>query len=117
MSIALNNILFLDIETAPQYASYNELPDPWKSLWDMKAGHLIRNKEDETPEAIYPRAGIYAEFGRIICISCGVLQGGGVHRKIIVKSFCCEDERTLLMEFAVMLERWTTGEQKYLCAH
>src|SRR5688572_19996867 len=117
MSITLNNILFLDIETAPQYSSYQELPDAWKALWDIKAGYLIRNKEDETAETVYLRAGIYAEFGRIICISCGVLQSAGSQRKIIVKSFCCDDERSLLIEFAEMLERWTSGEQKYLCAH
>ncbi|HWR33799.1 MAG TPA: ribonuclease H-like domain-containing protein, partial [Chitinophagaceae bacterium] len=71
----------------------------------------------ETNESLYPRAGIYAEFGKIICISCGVLQGNGDQRKIIIKSFAGEDEKKLLQQFADMLTRWATGEPKYLCAH
>jgi hypothetical protein len=60
----LNNILFLDIETVPQFSTYQELPEAWKSLWDLKANYLIRNKADETCETVYCRAGIYAEFGK-----------------------------------------------------
>ncbi|MCW3119390.1 MAG: 3-5 exonuclease, partial [Chitinophagaceae bacterium] len=73
----LSNILFLDIETVPQYADYSELPEQWKELWDHKASFLIRNKEDETFNSIYNRAGIYAEFGKIICIACGIITGHG----------------------------------------
>ena len=113
----INNILFLDIETVPQYSSYNELPEEWKSLWDNKAGYLIRNKEEETSESIYPSAGIYAEFGKIICISCGIISGGGTAKKISMKSFAGDNEKTLLTEFADMLKKWTSNEPKYLCAH
>jgi hypothetical protein len=74
MSVALNNILFLDIETVPQHDGHENLPEEWKTLWDLKASYLIRNKETETTQSIYSRAGIYAEFGKIICISCGVIQ-------------------------------------------
>lgn len=117
MSIPLNNILFLDIETVPRYSSYGELPEDWKTLWDTKAGHLTRNREAESSETIYPRAGIYAEFGRIICISCGILQGNGSNRRIVIKSFCCDDEKTLLQDFCEMLSKWAPGDAKYLCAH
>ena len=65
-----NNILFLDIETVSQFESHEHLPDEWKELWALKAQFLLRNKELETVETIYERAGIYAEFGKIICISC-----------------------------------------------
>ena len=116
MSVSLNNILFLDIETVPQFASYAELPEQWKSLWDVKAGYLIRSREEETVESIYPRAGIYAEFGKIVCISCGFLQGSGVERKISIKSFCGDDERKILTGFTEMLTRWADSS-KYLCAH
>ena len=61
-ALSLNNILFLDIETAPQYANYNELTTEWKQLWDHKASFIIRNKEEETASSVYNRAGIYAEF-------------------------------------------------------
>lgn len=113
----INNILFLDIETVPQYAEYNEVPEEWKSLWGLKAQYLIRNKEDETVETIYLRAGIYAEFGKIICISCGLVQGTGADKKIVIKSFAGDDEKIVLLEFSEMIKKWATDGTKYLCAH
>jgi 3'-5' exonuclease len=114
---SLNNILFLDIETVPQQPAYDSLPDEWKSLWDIKSSSLLKYHEGETTESIYPRAGIYAEFGKIICISCGVIQGQGEQKRIILKSFSGDDEKLLLAEFVEMLKKWTPGEPKYLCAH
>lgn len=113
----VNNILFLDIETAPQYPDYNDMPEEWKQLWDIKSASLLKYHEGQTNESLYPRAGIYAEFGKIICISCGVLQGADGHKKIVLKSFYGEDEKLLLHQFSEMLNKWSGGEQKYLCAH
>lgn len=113
----LSNILFLDIETVSQQSSFEELPDGWKALWKRKAEILLRNKEDETPAGIYGRAAIYAEFGKIICISCGVVQVAAAEKKMVLKSFCCDDERTLLKDFADMMNKWGVGAGKYLCAH
>lgn len=113
----LNNILFLDIETVPQYSTYQELPDEWRALWDHKAAYLVRNKEEETVETVYNRAGIYAEFGKIICISVGIIQGGGSSKKISLKSFYGDDEKVLLTQFSDMLARWAIDANKFLCAH
>jgi 3'-5' exonuclease len=113
----VNNILFLDIETVPQFPDYTSLPEDWKQLWDTKSVSLIKYHEGQTNETLYPRAGIYAEFGKIICISCGVLQGIGGQRKIIIKSFAGNDEKLLLQQFIEMLNKWAAGELKYLCAH
>jgi 3'-5' exonuclease len=112
-----NNILFIDIETVSQFETYNHLPDDWKELWDLKAQIINRNKEDGTNESSYPRASIYAEFGKIVCISCGYLQGAGADRKMIIKSYCGHDEKKLLSEFADMLQKWSGDADKYLCAH
>ena len=112
-----NNILFLDIETVSQFETYLHLPEEWKEMWDIKAQFLLRNKEAETAETIYERAGIYAEFGKIICISCGCLQGNGNDKKLLLKSYCGDDERKLLSEFAGMLQKWSGDADKYLCAH
>ncbi len=112
-----NNILFLDIETVSQFESYNHLPEDWRDLWALKAQFLLRNKEQETTETIYERAGIYAEFGKIICISCGCLQGSGDDRKMVLKSFCDPDEKKLLKDFGDMLQNWSGDADKYLCAH
>ena len=113
----LNNILFLDIETVPQHPNFDLVPNDWKDLWVKKSEALLRNREDETTESIYPRAGIYAEFGRIVCISCGVIQGSGDNRRIVLKSFAGDQEKILLYEFSEMIRKWSPGEQKYLCAH
>lgn len=112
-----NNILFLDIETVSQQESYNDLEDHWKDLWDLKAGFILRNKEGETSESVYDRAAIYAEFGKIVCISCGCLQGQGENRKLVIKSFSGHDEHKLLTEFADMLQKWSGDADKFLCAH
>jgi len=117
MSIQLSNILFLDIETVPQHDGHENLPEDWKPFWETKASYLIRNRESETTQSIYSRAGIYAEFGKIICISCGVIQGDGEEKKIVIKSFCGDDERLLLHEFSHMLQRWSFDGSKFLCAH
>lgn len=112
-----NNILFLDIETVSGFESYHHLPDDWKELWDIKANQLIRNKETDTPETVYNRAAIYAEFGKIICVSCGCLQGPAENRKLVIKSFCDEDEHKLLKDFAETLKKWSNDSDKLLCAH
>ena len=112
-----NNILFLDIETVSQFPDYKQLPEDWKELWDIKASIINRNKEDETSETSYPRASIYAEFGKVICISCGYLTGTAEDRKMVIKSFCGDDEKKLLKDFAEMLEKWPNEADRYLCAH
>lgn len=116
-SFSVSSILFLDIETIPQYEGHEHLPPEWKSLWNLKASYIIRNKEGETAENLYSRAGIYAEFGKIICISCGIIQGSGEEKKLIIKSFCGHDEKLLLHEFSEMLNKWCIEPNRYLCAH
>ncbi|MBL0068349.1 MAG: 3'-5' exonuclease [Chitinophagaceae bacterium] len=116
-ALPVHNILFLDIETVPQYPVYTDLPENWKKLWDLKSASLIKHYEGQTEETIYPRAGIYAEFGKIVCISCGVIQGNGDQRKLILKSFAGDDEKLLLYEFSSMLKKWDTEDNRYLCAH
>jgi 3'-5' exonuclease len=116
-TIPFHNILFLDIETVSQFPAYDHLPGEWKLLWDTKSNALLKYHEGETNESLYPRAAIYAEFGKIICISCGILQGAAGGRKIILKSFFGENEKLLLQEFTDMLVKWSGGESKFLCAH
>lgn len=110
-------ILFLDIETVSAYPTYDDAPEPWKELWNKKADALLRSREEETYESIYSRAGIYAEFGKIICISCGVLQGTGLDKQLIVKSFAGDNEVAILAAFVEMLKKWSVGENRFLCAH
>ena len=113
----LHTILFLDIETVSQYATFAEVPDDWGMLWRRKAENMMRDKPAPTAEELYDRAAIYAEFGKIICICCGVLSGPSADRKLLLKSFAGDDEKELLLNFYDLLHRWGSESQKFLCAH
>jgi len=110
--IDIEKILFLDIETVPQYPTYKKVPARLKKLWDKKAGFLIKDEKDN-PEKIYPRAGIYAEFGKIICISVAFFNQG----KLRVKSFYGDDEKALLQDFAALLSKYYNRPNQLLCGH
>ncbi len=111
--LRLEHVLFLDIETVPAAPGFNELPDKMKKLWEKKAEHLKRNEPEITADQLYERAGIYAEFGKIICISCGFVNG----KEFRMKSFYGDDERILLEEFAQMLHKHYDTDRYLLCAH
>jgi DNA polymerase elongation subunit (family B) len=111
-TINLSQILFLDIETVPQTSEYSELSDKMKLLWDKKAQKITQNP-DETPTSIYPRAGIYAEFGKIICIVVGYFH----ENKFRIKSFSGDDEAKLLTDFAQMLDDFQKRKDPKLCGH
>lgn len=113
--VKLEDVLFLDIETVPQTPDYAQLPDDLKPYWDKKATYLI--KGDETPETIFGRSGIYAEFGKIICISAGFIVQRDGERYFRVKSFYGDDEIALLSGFSVMLNRFGVKPKANLCAH
>ena len=115
-SIPLSKILVLDIETVPQYPSYQSMSEKWQKLWDKKAQFLKKN-EDDTAETIYPRAGIYAEFGKIICVSAGIFIRSGNFWQFKVKSFYGDDEKILLSEFIQMLQKFNATNDQLLCGH
>jgi DNA polymerase elongation subunit (family B) len=110
--INVENVLFLDIETVPAFLSYDQMPEIFRKLWDRKTETLKKEPED-TPVSLYPRAGIYAEFGRIICISAGYFRG----KEFRIKSFFGNDEFQLLRQFCKMLETHFNYAEKMLCAH
>lgn len=109
------DILFLDIETVPQFESYNQLPDAFKELWAKKAKKI--SSEEESPEEVYQRAGIYAEFGKIICISVGLIVNKDDKIVFRVKSFAGQDEAELLKGFVDMLNKFSAKPNATLCAH
>jgi len=112
-NINLSNILFLDIETVPEHSSFDEAPKVMRDLWEKKSRFLIKDN-DETPDSIYRQAGIYAEFGKVICISCGYFTD---EHKLRIKSFYGENEKELLTDFAEMLNKFFSRNDKMLCAH
>jgi uncharacterized protein YprB with RNaseH-like and TPR domain len=110
--IKLEKILFLDIETVPMSASYKELPEKFIPLWDKKAGYL-KKEEGDTPESLFQRAGIYSEFGKVVCISFGMFAAGSFR----IKSLYGDDEKLLLHDFAELLESKFSSSDFLLCAH
>ncbi|GHT10552.1 hypothetical protein AGMMS4956_02060 [Bacteroidia bacterium] len=96
--IPLENIMFLDIETVPQHANFDNLQDAERALWEHKAQWLV--KAEQTAADIYERAGIYAEFGRIVCISLGYIVQEGGQLYIKLKSLEQDNEREMLQEFS-----------------
>jgi len=109
----VSNYLFLDIETVPEYSNYEDVPEKIKLLWDKKSSH--QRKSDETAAEFYGKAGIWAEFGKIVCISCGVID---FSRNLRVKSFYGDDEKELLSNFLEMLSKFFKSQiQPKLCAH
>jgi 3'-5' exonuclease len=114
-SISIEDILFLDIETVPQKPSLNLLEPSIQILWDKKS-KFFRSAE-ETAEAVYERAGIYAEFGKIICISVGYIKDKNP-LSFRLKSFFGDDEKVLLSEFSSMLSKFSKSKKEaLLCAH
>lgn len=107
----LGNLMVLDIETVPQYPTFAEVPEHFQELWDAKTQY---QRKEATPEEFYDRAGIWAEFGKIICISVGIFLNGK-KAGLRVKSFAGHEEKELLMDFSKMLS--SQPPSIILCAH
>ncbi len=117
------NILFLDIETVPGGKSLEEMPLSVQTVWEEKFKQFKSRNPDRYPDELSPsqgferEAGIFAEFGKVVCVSVGhiVFQDG---KKIFrVKSFKGHDERLLLAEVAQMLTNWGDKSTRTICGH
>lgn len=112
--INLENILFLDIETVPVHENFDEADDVLKLLWEKKTEY--QRKDEFTAEEFYDRAGIWAEFGKIICISAGFFVLRGDSKKFRVTSFHGEETK-ILNDFKNLLETHFNKAENLLCAH
>lgn len=110
--IPLEKILFLDIETVPQYENWEELDEKEKQLWDKKTSW--QRGESLSAEDFYPlRAGIISEFGKIACISVGMIEKNDTLK---LKSFYSENEAELLTNFGSIFNS-NRLKNCILCAH
>jgi DNA polymerase elongation subunit (family B) len=111
------DILFVDIETVAATSDFNSLNERMKVQWSRKANFLKRGS-DETDEDLYhKKAGIYAEFGKIICIAVGKFfdhESGELGLK--TKVYAGHDEKELLSQFKFMLEKIDSSTLRF-CAH
>ncbi len=108
------HVLFLDIETVPQHPDFEALSEEEQQLWEGKTSY--QRKDEYTPAEFYDRAGIWAEFGKVICISVGYFVFKGDIRNFRVTSFHGE-EQSILKEFKTLLETHFSKPHHLLCAH
>ena len=112
--IDTQKILFLDIETVPEKATFDELSETEKKLFAAKTQY--QRTEEQSPASFYERAGIWAEFGKIVCISVGFFNLMSNQREFRIKSFYGQEEE-LLMAFKTLLENHFSQAAHLLCAH
>lgn len=113
----LEDILFLDIETVPEVYRYEELDEDLRELWAGKHRYIIE-RDGCTAEELYDKAGIYAEFAKVVCVSTAIFYEKDGQLKLRVKSFSGEDEKALLADFARMLDRFSSAKpDRFICGH
>lgn len=112
-TLDLNQIMVIDIETVPQYANFNDVPQHLQDLWEQKT-HYQRSAE-QSPEDFYEKAGIMAEFGKIVCISLGIFFQQDKFQHLRIKSFYGNNEADILKDFNSLLEKQPASLM--FCAH
>lgn len=116
MNADLKDILFLDIETVGCTDQYSKLSERLKTQWARKANFLKRAEDQTEEDLFYERAGIYAEFGKIVVIAVGVYTENEKGELCLrTKYFADHDEKKLLTGFRSMLDK--KGSAVRLCAH
>ncbi len=119
--VKISNVLFIDIETVSSHAHFDQLPDRLKSHWTKKSGFLGRSSrnadEEPVPAELYrEKAAIFAEFGKIVCISIGYLHR--ISHDFRIKSFANHDEKTLLQDFTDLVGRhFHDPDEHLICGH
>ena len=120
-NLSLEHILFIDIETVPEFEEYEELSIVKQHLWDQKSkykrNYEALNGKDISAAEYYHKAGIWAEFGKIICISVGYFNLSSQGRELRVKSFFGSNEKHLLKGFSQLLETSFQHKSNLLCGH
>jgi DNA polymerase elongation subunit (family B) len=114
--VNLDKVLFLDIETVPQVYKFEEL-DPKTAELYLHKNRYIQERDELSNEEVYEKAGVFAEFGKIVCISCGIVHHSPDGKSIRMKSFAGDDEKELLLDFAKMLNTKYNSPYDILCGH
>lgn len=113
--LKLENILFLDIETVPAAELFSDLSERKQKLWEIRSEYL--RKDGEEASDVWSRAGLYAEFGKIVCISAGIFSSISEPRRFRIKSFYGDDELRIIRGFTDLLQNFRKGKDLRLCAH
>ncbi len=114
-NIAIGDIVFIDVETVPMVSGWCMLPEDYKRLWERKSAYF--RTSEQTAEDVWERAGIYAEFGRVICVSAAKYYMREEQPVVRIKSYSGDDEREVLQDLANMLIAYGSKKDYTLCAH
>ena len=123
MNHELCRTLFIDIETVSEVSKYDQLSDQFKLFWQSKTKSIQRYQSLDSPSCLiedlyHEKAAIYAEFGKIVCISVGGYILVGEEYEFRKKSFYGHDEEQVLVDFAKMLNTYYDTPNRYkLCGH
>lgn len=120
--VNLEKVMVLDIETAPIVSQFEELSHTMQKLWTEKAKRIQRPDENYTASELFQKAGIFSEFGRVVCISSAVfkktMDSSEPNRyQLRIKSFYGENEEAILKNFNYLLTNHFDARKHYLCAH
>ncbi len=111
-NIRLENLLLIDIETVSESAEFAALNEEWQALWQEKVQRTL--PEDVTAAEFYPqRAGVMAEFAKVVCISIGYFKKEGNTQQLRLKSFYGVDEKILLQDFIAALHKMDGNNNKW----
>ncbi len=109
------NFLVIDIETASAFPRYEDMDDRLQKLWDKKASFIRSEQEQATEDLYFERGAIYAEFGKVICISAGIFTKEDEGFGLRVKSFSNDDEHELLLEFRdLVLSKFKQDDLRFI---
>lgn len=115
-NISIHKILFLDVETVPVAPTFSELSEEFQLLWAEKT--RCQRSEGQTPDEFYGlKAGVMAEFAKVICVSVGYIYEKNDTSFFRIKSFYGDDEQLLLNELKTLLDDKFSTKNHYLCAH
>lgn len=124
LKVDLSKVLFLDIETVGSSMEFEQLDDDMQALWTRKANQITPSAEplshEEVVQTYWDKAGIYAEYGKIVCISVGVIIVDRRKRSIEcrIKSFKSDDEKEILTDFSQMVTQYYNDpEIHFFCGH
>jgi len=115
-NIPIHNILFLDVETVPLSPSFQELSENFQQLWAEKT--QWQRSQDQSPEMFYEqKAGVMAEFAKVVCVSVGYLYRKEGRYLFKIKSFYGYEEKQILLDLKGLLDDRFNTQNHYLCAH
>lgn len=109
----LFDLFLIDIETVPQVSNINELSGEGRKLFFDKISKTMPEKFDE--EDMYlKKAGILAEFGKVICISLGFFFKDKADRICLkIKSISGHNEKVLLDEFIAITDKFFQHKNRF----